>query len=57
MVYLMCTVKNCKKKISVKTNSMEQSPSSEANTPSINKEIPSTIWKMKLHYHVQKSLP
>jgi hypothetical protein len=31
------------KKTSVKTNSMDQSPSSETDSPSTNKEIPSIL--------------
>ena len=51
----MCNVKNCKNKTPVKTTSMEQSPSSEADSPLTNKEIPSILWILKLHYHVQKT--
>jgi hypothetical protein len=34
---------------------MEQSPSSETNNYSASQEMPSLLWNLKVHYHVQKS--
>jgi hypothetical protein len=39
------------------TNSMECSPSSEANSHSASQETPHLLWSPKVHYHVQKNLP
>jgi hypothetical protein len=36
------------------TNSMEQRPSWEANSCSASQEIPSLLWKLKVHYLVYK---
>ena len=39
------------------TNSMEHSPSWEVNRFSASQEIPHILWKVKVHYHIHKSLP
>jgi hypothetical protein len=39
------------------TNSMEQSPSWEANSHSANQEIPCLLWNPKVHYRVDKDPP
>jgi hypothetical protein len=39
------------------SNSMEQSPSGEANSCSPSQEIPHLSWNPKVHSHVHKSLP
>ena len=36
---------------------MEQSPSSEANSPSASQEIPLILWKPVAHYRIHKSPP
>ena len=36
---------------------MEQNPSSEANRFSASQEIPSTLWKLKVHYLNHKRQP
>jgi len=38
-------------------NSMEQSPSSEANRHSASQDIPHFSWNVKVHYHLHKNLP
>jgi hypothetical protein len=38
-------------------NSMEPSPSQQANTHSSTLEFPITLWNVKVQYCVQKSLP
>jgi hypothetical protein len=38
-------------------NSMENTPSSEANSHSANQEILHLLWNLKVHYHVHKGLP
>ena len=37
-------------------NSMDQSPSSEANNSSASQEVPFISWNMKVHFHFHKSL-
>ena len=39
------------------TNSMEQSPSWEANSSSASQEIPYILWEPEVHYHMYKRLP
>jgi hypothetical protein len=39
------------------TNSMEQSPSWEANTSSASQEIPCILCNLKVHYHIHESPP
>jgi hypothetical protein len=39
------------------TDSMEQTPSWEANNHSTSQEIPSLLCNPKVHYHVHKSMP
>jgi hypothetical protein len=36
---------------------MEYRPSCEANSHSASKQIPHILWNLKVHYHVNKSLP
>ena len=33
---------------------MEQSPSWEANKPSVSQEIPCILWNQKVHYHIHR---
>jgi len=51
----MCSLSYCVLLLYL-TNSMEHSPSWEANSHSISQEIPYLLWNPKIHYQVNKSL-
>jgi hypothetical protein len=48
---------SCPKLSLTSNNSMEQSPSWEANSHSPSQEIPHILWNLKVHYCVHKVLP
>jgi hypothetical protein len=50
--YIVCRIQ--KYPLFEGTNSMQQSPSWEANSHSASQEIPHLLWNPKVHYHVHK---
>jgi len=55
--FLLCNNFALKFCIGYCTNSVEQSPSSEASSHSDSQKIPQLLWNPKIHYCVHSSLP
>jgi hypothetical protein len=54
---MLCWLVNSHRLSEALTNSMEQSPSWEANRSSPTQEIPRVLWNPKVHYRSHKSPP
>jgi hypothetical protein len=55
--YRLKTTQSCWNTWHANYNSMEQSPSWEANMISATQEIPCNLWNLEAHYHNHKSPP